>query len=181
MESTETPSHCCPCVCVSYRVPDVEDEVSRRYDNVLMDLIDTEMQAAWADTESESLTAAIADMRAQLSQTKTSNEEVEQRIKKAKAEKQKHERKRRERKTLRTMEDVLSDRLHDLRMESLLKRLSFWQSVLNFVLYAVFLCNAFVTGLGVAGNSESGGNIITTGNPGNTGNTGSNGVYVTKP
>ncbi|KAK2138449.1 hypothetical protein NP493_7728g00006, partial [Ridgeia piscesae] len=154
-ETAEPSKHCCPCVCVSYRMADFEDEVSRRYDFVLRELIDAELQAARADTESESLAASIAQMRAQLGKRDSDNDELKARIKKAKAEKQKHEMKRRDRKTLTTMEDLLADRLHDLRMESLLKRLSFWQSVLNFVLYAVFLCNAFVTGLGAASGSTS--------------------------
>ena len=33
--------------------------------------------------------------------------------------------------------------------EEIMKRVTFWQNLLNYILYIVFICNAFITGLGV--------------------------------
>ena len=52
---------------------------------------------------------------------------------------------------LRSQEKVLASYLDDALAETVLKKVSFWQNVINYLLYIVFICNAFITGLGVTG------------------------------
>ena len=52
---------------------------------------------------------------------------------------------------LRSQEKVLASYVDDALAEAVLKKVSFWQNVINYLLYIVFICNAFITGLGVTG------------------------------
>ena len=52
---------------------------------------------------------------------------------------------------LRSQEKVLASYVDDALAETVLKKVSFWQNVINYLLYMVFICNAFITGLGVTG------------------------------
>ncbi|KAI0235232.1 hypothetical protein LSAT2_014290 [Lamellibrachia satsuma] len=52
---------------------------------------------------------------------------------------------------LRRQDKLLSGYVDDAQMANVLKKVSFWQNVINYLLYTVFICNAFITGLGVTG------------------------------
>ena len=52
---------------------------------------------------------------------------------------------------LRRQDKLLSGYDDDAQMSNVLKKVSFWQNVINYLLYTVFICNAFITGLGVTG------------------------------
>ena len=47
--------------------------------------------------------------------------------------------------------DVLMQRSDSVRMNRVLKLASFWQQMINYVFYIVFILNAFITGIGIAG------------------------------
>ena len=52
---------------------------------------------------------------------------------------------------LRRQDKLLSGYVDEAEADSVLKKVSFWQNVINYLLYTVFICNAFITGLGVTG------------------------------
>ena len=52
---------------------------------------------------------------------------------------------------LRGQDKLLSGYVDEAEADSVLKKVSFWQNVINYLLYTVFICNAFITGLGVTG------------------------------
>ncbi len=47
--------------------------------------------------------------------------------------------------------DILMVRSDSVRRNRVLKLASFWQQMINYVFYVVFILNAFITGLGIAG------------------------------
>ena len=47
--------------------------------------------------------------------------------------------------------DVLMQRSDSVRMNRVLKLASFWQQMINYVFYIVFILNAFITGIGIGG------------------------------
>ena len=69
-------------------------------------------------------------------------------------------------KVIRRQKDLLGDHVDETKASNVLKKVQFWQNVINYLLYVVFICNAFITGLGVTGGqaADSGGNV--TGNGG---------------
>ena len=56
---------------------------------------------------------------------------------------------------LRRQHEFLSTYVDGTHDEEILKKVSFWQNVINYLLYAVFTCNAFITGLGVSGGQDN--------------------------
>ena len=52
---------------------------------------------------------------------------------------------------LRRQDKLLSGYVDEAEADIVLKKVSFWQNVINYLLYTVFICNAFITGLGVTG------------------------------
>ena len=50
--------------------------------------------------------------------------------------------------------DILMLRSDSVRRNRVLKLASFWQQVINYVFYVVFILNAFITGLGIAERKE---------------------------
>lgn len=46
--------------------------------------------------------------------------------------------------------DILMMRSDSVRRNRVLKLASFWQQMINYVFYVVFILNAFITGLGIA-------------------------------
>ena len=69
-------------------------------------------------------------------------------------------------KIVRRQKDLLGDHVDETKANNVLKKVQFWQNVINYLLYLVFICNAFITGLGVTGAQavNNGGNV--TGNSG---------------
>ena len=57
---------------------------------------------------------------------------------------------------LRRQVTLLSGAADEAQSDYILKKVSFWQHVINYLLYIVFICNAFIAGLGVTG--RGGGN-----------------------
>ena len=51
--------------------------------------------------------------------------------------------------------EVLMDMVEDIRKDRVLKQISFWQGVINYLLYFVFIFNAFITGLGLFGTTSA--------------------------
>ena len=51
---------------------------------------------------------------------------------------------------LRRQHELLTTYVDGTQNEEMLKNVSFWQNIINYLLYAVFTCNAFITGLGVS-------------------------------
>ena len=50
-------------------------------------------------------------------------------------------------------QDQLMVEYHENKLEQyVLKKVSFWQNIINYLLYTVFVCNVFITGLGVTGH-----------------------------
>ena len=47
--------------------------------------------------------------------------------------------------------DILMQRSDSVRRNRVLKLASFWQQMINYVFYIVFILNAFITGIGIAG------------------------------
>ena len=52
---------------------------------------------------------------------------------------------------LRLQDKLLSGYVDEAEADRVLKKVSFWHNVINYLLYTVFICNAFITGLGVTG------------------------------
>ena len=50
--------------------------------------------------------------------------------------------------------DILMLRSDSVRRNRVLKLASFWQQMINYVFYVVFILNAFITGLGIAERKE---------------------------
>ena len=55
---------------------------------------------------------------------------------------------------LRRQVTLLSGAADDAQSDYILKKVSFWQNVINYLLYIVFICNAFITGMGVTGSTS---------------------------
>ena len=55
---------------------------------------------------------------------------------------------------LRRQVALLSGAADDAQSDFILKKVSFWQHVINYLLYIVFICNAFITGMGVTGSTS---------------------------
>ena len=43
----------------------------------------------------------------------------------------------------------LETRVDAIRNEEMLKNVTFWQQIINYIFYAIFVMNAFITGLGI--------------------------------
>jgi len=52
---------------------------------------------------------------------------------------------------------ALKERMDNILQEDTLKRVTFWQSALNYVLYVIIVSNIFITGLGWGGTVEESG------------------------
>ena len=48
---------------------------------------------------------------------------------------------------------ILTEEANEIRKSKVLKIISFWQHILNYIFYAVFILNIFITGLGIAGST----------------------------
>ena len=57
---------------------------------------------------------------------------------------------------LRRQNELLCRYIGDSDADNILKRVQFWQNFINYLLYIVFICNAFITGLGVSGGQPAG-------------------------
>ena len=52
---------------------------------------------------------------------------------------------------LQRQEKLVSGYADDIQMNNIMKKVTYWQSAINYLLYVVFICNAFITGLGMTG------------------------------
>ena len=57
---------------------------------------------------------------------------------------------------LRRQNELLCRYVGDSDANNILKRVQYWQNFINYLLYIVFICNAFITGLGVSGGQPTG-------------------------
>ena len=48
---------------------------------------------------------------------------------------------------------ILTEEANEIRKSKVLKIISFWQHILNYNFYAVFILNIFITGLGITGST----------------------------
>ena len=69
-------------------------------------------------------------------------------------------------KVVRRQKDLLGDHVDERKASNVLKKVQFWQNVINYLLYVVFICNAFITGLGVTGGHATNNGDNVTGNGG---------------
>ncbi len=51
--------------------------------------------------------------------------------------------------------EILLARSDSVRRNRVLKLASFWQQMINYIFYFVFILNAFITGLGIAGKDPA--------------------------
>ncbi len=51
--------------------------------------------------------------------------------------------------------EILLARSDSVRRNRVLKLASFWQQMINYIFYFVFIINAFITGLGIAGKDPA--------------------------
>ena len=59
---------------------------------------------------------------------------------------------------------ILTETANEIQKSKVLKIISYWQHVLNYIFYIVFIINIFITGLGIAGseNIKAGGENVQT-------------------
>ena len=49
---------------------------------------------------------------------------------------------------------ILTETANEIQKSKVLKIISYWQHVLNYIFYIVFILNIFITGLGIAGSEN---------------------------
>ena len=50
--------------------------------------------------------------------------------------------------------NILTETANEIKKSKVLKIISYWQHVLNYIFYTVFILNIFITGLGIAGSEN---------------------------
>ena len=108
----------------------------------------------------ESDTAVPEAVQEETGASSTARSDAQERLTAIEAEIAKCEATIRRADVLRRQHEFLSTHVVGTHDEDVLKKVSFWQNIINYLLYAVFTCNAFITGLGVSGGQDtsSGGN-----------------------
>ena len=68
----------------------------------------------------------------------------------AKVDKKKHDKTLREAKIIKQQSELLEEYATAIKKNRVLKQASFWQQILKYIFYVIFIFNVFITGFGLA-------------------------------
>ena len=151
------PTGCCPWVLTSVSVnvmPQEDARLEARTDRLVAEMMESDLLVAAADVEieyQEKLRDETIRKRGELMVKDFDKSLAACEVKIAI-----YQRTKRRNDVIHAQSDILSELAEDATKRRILKRLSFWQHYLNYILYFVFIFNIFITGLGVAPTVSSG-------------------------
>lgn len=171
-EGDSDDEHCCPWVCTTQIYEKHESEILNNYYNLMPSLIHTELEMIRANER-------IPELNQRIGEIQKEEDQLEALVKEGKAEANKMkeyqstlgtlsaervkltEEKRGFDKCLlegnidHKQNKLLYNYVDAITKNRVLKRATFWQGAINYMLYLIFVLNAFITGFGIANSSSS--------------------------
>ena len=143
------------CVC-SLQIIDEEDvALIARHDELAAKLVDSRIAAAEAAIQAAFYRRKLAELKSTMrnedAESTPDRRRVETEITECEQTISRFEREIRMRQIIESQNFIMENVVDDVRNKYVLRRLSFWQQTLNYTLYLIFICNAFITGLGLTG------------------------------
>ena len=136
-----------------------EVEIMRRHDHLSAALMESNITSVEAHIQSDYLRRQLQRLHAEHGQTvqdlSTASGTVEVEIYECTQRIEQYAEKLRLNKVIHGQYDMVHDAAEDIRKNHALKRVSFWQHNMNYLLYFVFICNTFITGLGIVGSTSA--------------------------
>ena len=171
-EVTPTPdaplTGCCPLMMTSVSVnvmPEEDVRLEARSNRLMADMMESDLLVAAANVEiehQEKLRDETRRKRGELMASKpteayaTELKDFDNSLAACEMEISRYQRTKRRNDVLHEQSDILSELAGDATKRRILKKLSFWQHDLNYILYFVFIFNTFIAGLGVTPTVSNG-------------------------
>ena len=166
-------SPCCPCECSTEVLEGHELQTVEKYEDWERQQMKLSLQNEAARLEREQLVKLIEDARKQLSDLESSSstdtaevkeqaEEIQKTIDEAMKKKEDYELTMLDKTILDAQGEILKEKVKNIRKSHVYKTATFWMHVLQWILYIIFILQAFIAGLTVIDQQTGNGTETTT-------------------
>ena len=140
------PTRGCRCVCGTQVIDEDDVALIDRYEQLSAEMVDSIIAKSEAAIQIEFHREKLVTLKS----TESASNRLDAEIDKCEQAIVNYEREIRMNQVVEKQYDIISDAVDDLRKKYVLRKVSFWQHTLNYMLYLIFIFNAFITGLGVS-------------------------------
>lgn len=176
MDEEEAASGCCPFICTTRILSNFEYGVLEKHEADIQRLIHAEVSSVEIGEELQYLTKAVQDAKAEQARLEVLAEDpkadkegisaklraLSDELAEAQKRKQDYEAKMKDTRILKGQCQAVQRYADAIVKNQVLKNVAFWQHGINYLLYVVFILNAFITGLGISGGSMVSGSVANT-------------------